>query len=273
MSTNDLERAHTETPSLSPESEQERERPVYVVDSVYKAWLEGNRLFPQTAFGIVASVMNAIAHDEHFNFNEFEKSKLSEEQVADVGRQMSRLHAAHDIPVTTDAYKGLFEKGGREADENTQSRKSVSIVSAERLQGIWEAVRGIVHQVIDDYIAARAAQDSALLDVYVAPRNEAARHFMDIFWREPAFQPYVRELKKIFGAIYHAVSSSEVRELATSYRNELNRRKVEKPQRTAYVWATYSPQFLQLVERKLGEELNKEEMLYASKILKRILDQ
>lgn len=93
-----------------------------IPDSWFRAYLEGNRLMPQSNIAIDILVLDSVLKDPPGSWTDFSRIKLSAVQLAELGQAMNIAHQAYDVSYAT---------------EGTGGGKPVR---QERLQDLWSSV-------------------------------------------------------------------------------------------------------------------------------------
>ncbi len=211
--------------------------------------------------------MGAIGREDETDFLAFRESELSEEQIEDVGRRMSRVHAAFGVRRATEEHRGLFDRVSRPKQESeiTETVQTpVRVVIKERLHGLWKDIKGEVDTIFRDYVIYRAhtTGDTSLDSLAIGLGVD-----LDAFWSEQKYRMHVVFFKEVLSAIGDAVFSEEVRRIAAEYRNEFKDRTSD----SADVRKKYQDAFTRIMLERLRDTLDDEHYECAQRIARRMV--
>ncbi len=233
-----------------------------VKNSWFRSWIEGNGLLPQTGLGILICMENEIMRDEQFDWESFAHSRLSEEQLAAVGKYMSGMHAARDIKVSTKEHEHLFQKS-QDAHEEDAQAPPLHIVSDRVLQRLWRDIANTSEKITR--LLAQRGGATFRPDYSDKKKFEA----LQTFWKAEEYDTYRNHMRNVFKVMHDALTSSEGKNLAKRYKDALRPNKEGMRPKSSVVWAQYEPHFRVLIEKQI-EPLPSEERQIAIFFIKQL---
>ena len=252
---------HSDTQRLEETPEMNTERDVK--NEWYKAWLEGNALLPQTELGYYASFLNTLTADPNLNWQVLLASRLSPDQIADIGKRMSNMHAARNIRATTETHRSLFAK--EQNGDSTAIIPQLKIVGEERLQEVWNEVA---------YGAAQIIEATAIQQGVPFPKRDAGAYTektmeaMNVFWHTPE-HTYLREqIQRIVHSIYETLLSSRGKALARDYKNEFQ---TDPRPDSKDIWDRYKEKFRELVREGFAINLTEQDRELSEFLLEKMM--